>query len=102
MLRRGIDLQWVCRTGAPSGRSQPAIDPQGCIDCAVCVPECPVDAIYAEDDLPADQQHFLQLNAEIAASGKWPMINTKKDPHPQHEQFKALTGKLHLLDRGGA
>ncbi len=78
------------------------IDPAGCIDCAVCVPECPVNAIYAEDDLPAEQRHFLQLNAEIAASGKWPMINRKKDPHPQHEQFKSASNKLDLLDRAGA
>ena len=78
------------------------IDPAGCIDCAVCVPECPVEAIYAEDDLPADQRHFLQLNADIAASGKWPLINQKKDPHPEHEKFKSVSGKLHLLDRAGS
>lgn len=78
------------------------IDPQGCIDCGVCVPECPVEAIYADDDLPADQQVFLQLNAEIVASGKWPVISTQKPPLSAHEDFKHLKGKLHLLDRAGA
>ena len=42
------------------------IDPVECIDCAVCVPECPVNAIYPEEDVPEDQQHFIALNAELA------------------------------------
>ena len=37
-----------------------------CIDCAVCVPECPVDAIYADEDVPVDQQDFIALNADLA------------------------------------
>ncbi len=78
------------------------IDPEGCIDCGVCVPECPVEAIHADDDLPADQQHFLQINADIVASGKWPAITAQKEPLPDHESFKAVKGKLHLLDRAGA
>src|SRR3990167_4546009 len=44
-----------------------AINPDECIDCALCEPECPVDAIYSEDDLPEKYQPFLQLNAELAA-----------------------------------
>ena len=44
-----------------------AIDPDECIDCAVCIPECPVNAIYAEEDVPADQQHMTALNAELSA-----------------------------------
>lgn len=42
------------------------IDPDECIDCAVCIPECPVNAIYAEEDVPADQQHMTKLNADLA------------------------------------
>jgi ferredoxin len=42
------------------------IDPDECIDCAVCVPECPVNAIFGEEDVPADQQDFTPLNAELA------------------------------------
>ncbi|PKO40200.1 MAG: ferredoxin [Betaproteobacteria bacterium HGW-Betaproteobacteria-3] len=53
------------------------IDPADCIDCAVCVPECPVAAIYAEEDVPADQQDFTPLNAELAQVWK-PITKTKK------------------------
>ena len=42
------------------------IDPDECIDCTLCVAECPVEAIFAEDDVPADQQQFTALNAELA------------------------------------
>ena len=42
------------------------IDPDECIDCTLCVAECPVEAIYAEDDLPESQRHFTALNAELS------------------------------------
>ena len=58
-----------------------AIDPDECIDCAVCVAECPVNAIYAEEDVPGDQQHFTELNAELAKS--WPSITKTKAPLPE-------------------
>jgi ferredoxin len=48
------------------GPNMLVIDPDECIDCAVCIPECPVNAIYAEEDLPADQQAFTDLNAKLA------------------------------------
>lgn len=78
------------------------IDPSGCIDCGVCVPECPVEAIFADDDLPGDQLQFLEVNAEIAASGKWPVLATQKPPLPEHEKFKLIKSKVGLLDRNGA
>src|SRR6267143_1011457 len=56
-----------------------AIDPDECIDCAVCIPECPVNAIYAEEDVPAEQRPFIPLNAELAK--QWPSI-TRMKPHP--------------------
>ena len=50
----------VCPVDAfREGRNMLVIDPDECIDCAVCVPECPVNAIYAEEDLPADQRDFI-------------------------------------------
>ena len=52
------------------------IDPDECIDCAVCVPECPVNAIYAEDDVPGDQQAFIALNTEL--SRNWKSITKSK------------------------
>lgn len=54
------------------------IHPDECIDCALCEPECPVDAIFSEDELPADQEEFLQLNTELAEI--WPNITERKEP----------------------
>ena len=48
------------------GPNMLVIDPDECIDCAVCIPECPVNAIYAEEDLPADQMDFIKLNVELS------------------------------------
>ena len=48
------------------------IDPNECIDCAVCIPECPVNAIRAENDLDPDQQDWIQINANLAEA--WPVI----------------------------
>lgn len=54
------------------------IDPEECIDCALCVPECPVDAIFADEDVPQHQQHMLAQNAEFAP--RWPVIAIVKAP----------------------
>ena len=74
------------------------IDPDECIDCAVCIPECPVNAIYAEEDLPQDQRHMTALNAELATSG-WPSITKRKAPLPDADDWKDKTGKLSELQR---
>ncbi len=71
------------------------IDPDECIDCAVCIPECPVNAIYAEEDLPADQQHFTQINRDAARD--WPVISKRKQPLPDAEKWKDVTGKFSTL-----
>lgn len=73
------------------------IDPDECIDCAVCIPECPVNAIYAEEDVPADQRSYTALNAELAKI--WPVITDKKEALPEAEEFKDVTGKLQYLER---
>jgi ferredoxin len=73
------------------------IDPDECIDCTLCVAECPVEAIYAEDDVPADQRQFIGLNAEL--SKQWPMIATKKDALPEADEFKDVKPKIQLLER---
>jgi len=65
------------------------IDPAVCIDCGACVPECPVEAIYEEGTLPADQQHWLAINAE--KSVKLPVITEKAEPlRSAEERAKAL------------
>jgi ferredoxin len=54
------------------------IHPDECIDCEACVPECPVEAIFHEDNLPAEWKDFKELNAEM--SPQLPVITEKKDP----------------------
>lgn len=60
------------------GESMLYIDPRECIDCGACVPECPVDAIFHEGDVPDEWQPFIGLNAEM--STKTPLILEKKAP----------------------
>ncbi len=74
-----------------------AIDPEECIDCTLCEPECPVEAILSEDDLPADQAHFLELNAELSA--KWPVITEIKDAPADADDWADKPDKLKLLER---
>lgn len=76
-----------------------AIDPDGCIDCAVCIPECPVNAIYAEEDLPADQRHMTTLNAELYQLSGWKTITKRKAPLPDAEEWKHRSKKLSQLKR---
>lgn len=74
------------------------IDPDECIDCAVCIPECPVNAILPEEDVPADQRHMVALNAELARSAGWPTISKRKQPLPDADDWKDRTEKLvHLI-----
>lgn len=74
-----------------------AINPEECIDCALCEPECPVEAIYAEDEIPEGQEHFLQLNAEL--SEIWPVITEKKDPLPEADEWSEVKDKLQHLEK---
>ena len=73
------------------------IDPDECIDCTLCVAECPAEAIYAEDDVPAGQEVFIGLNAEL--SKQWPVIAERKEPLPDADTFNGQSGKLADLQR---
>lgn len=79
------------------GPNMLVIDPDECIDCNLCVPECPVDAIYAEDDLPQDKQEWLPLNAELAK--KWPIIAAMKDAPPDADDWKDVKDKKQYLEK---
>lgn len=75
--------------------NQLVIDPEECIDCSACVAECPVEAIYAEDELPEEQERFLAINAQEAErlkeEGVEPITDTK-EPLPTAEEKKARLG----------
>ncbi len=74
-----------------------AIDPDDCIDCAVCVPECPVEAIYADEDVPRDQEDFIALNAELARV--WQPITRTKDALPDADAWASVKAKRAELAR---
>ena len=73
------------------------IDPDECIDCTLCVAECPAEAIFAEDDVPSHQAQFTSLNAEL--SKIWPVIVERKDPPADADDWLKVTGKLKDLQR---
>ena len=79
------------------GPNMLVIDPDECINCALCKPECPAKAIFEEDDLPENEAHFLQLNAEQSAI--WPSITDQRDPLPDADQWNGTEGKFGLLER---
>ena len=73
------------------------IDPEECIDCSLCEPECPINAIYAEEDLPADQEHYTALNAELSLV--WPVITLMKEPPADAKEWENVDDKLQHLER---
>lgn len=75
------------------------IDPDECIDCAVCIPECPVNAIYAEEDTPGNQVAFIKINADLAKNPAWTSITKRKAALPDAEEWKDKPNKIKELVR---
>ena len=73
------------------------IDPEECIDCTLCEPECPVEAIYSEEDIPEGQEKFLALNEEL--SRIWPVISEMKEAPADAKEWESVTAKLEFLER---
>ncbi|MQY50489.1 ferredoxin family protein [Rhodocyclus tenuis] len=73
------------------------IDPDECIDCTLCVAECPAEAILAEDDVPAAQHAFIALNAELAK--QWPPITASRAPAADADEWNRAPNKRSLLER---
>lgn len=71
------------------GENMLVIHPDECIDCGVCEPECPVEAIKPESE---DLLNWVEINREYAL--KWPNITTKKDPLPEAEEYRDVKGKF--------
>jgi ferredoxin len=73
------------------------IDPEECIDCTLCEPECPIEAIVSEDDIPEGQEKFLELNEELSL--QWPVIAASKPPPDDAEEWEGVADKLQYLER---
>ena len=74
-----------------------AINPEECIDCTLCKPECPAEAIYSEDDLPENQVYFTELNEEL--SKIWPVLAEKKEGPADGADWDGKPNKFELLER---
>lgn len=72
------------------------IDPEECIDCDVCVAECPAEAIFPEDDLPEGQEKFLEINSRLAK--QWPVVDVKIAPLPEAEEWNGVKDKIKYLE----
>ncbi len=77
------------------GANMLVINPDECIDCALCEPECPVDAIKSDDEVPGDQEAFIALNRELSQT--WPNINKKKPAPVDADEWKSVTGKREFM-----
>ena len=75
------------------GENMLVIHPDECIDCGVCEPECPVDAIVSDTEYnESDKDKWLQINEKY--SKVWPNINQKKEPPSDADKFKGEKNKL--------
>ena len=79
------------------GPNMLVIDTDECIDCTLCVAECPVEAIFAEDDVPPGQREFTALNAELAKL--WPAITEKKEAPTDADEWAKVEAKRKLIER---
>ena len=79
------------------GPNMLVIDPEECIDCTLCEPECPIDAIVSEDDLSEDEEYLVELNTEL--SRDWPVITEKKDAPDDAADWENVPDKMQYLER---
>jgi ferredoxin len=66
------------------------IDPEVCIDCSACIPECPVQAIFEGDDYPEDKEEWIAINADRVKD--LPIITEPMEPLPGAEERKTELG----------
>ncbi len=72
-----------------------AINPDECIDCGACVPECPAEAIFEETEIPEKWEEYVELNAKLAAI--WPEISEQKEPLADADDWKDVEDKREHL-----
>ena len=82
-----------------NGENTLVIHPDECIDCGVCIPECPADAIFGEDDVPPGQHDFIKLNAELAQAPGWRPIVRTVLPLPDADIWNGKANKREMLER---
>ena len=91
------DCVAVCQVDAfHEGVNFLVIDPDTCIDCGLCPPECPTGAIFFEEELPEKWHEFIEINARFA--GEWPVIDTQKEPLPGADESAKEDDKLDQLN----
>ena len=72
------------------------INPDECIDCGVCIPECPIDAIVADNDVNTNTVFWTDLNRRLSKT--WPVITKKKPALSDAEEWKDKPNKIDLLE----
>jgi ferredoxin len=72
------------------------INPEECIDCSLCEPECPINAIISDEDVTDDNRHFLEINERL--SKKWPILTEIKAAPEDAKEWEDKTDKLNLLE----
>lgn len=82
------------------GQNSLTIHPDECIDCTLCVAQCPVGAIFIESDLPQEWSPWIDLNAKL--SKVWPIISQSKRPPDDHAHWAKIHDKRsELSERSG-
>lgn len=82
------DCVTVCPVDAfREGPNFLTIHPDDCIDCDACVPECPVEAIFPDDEVPEKWEHYIELNERLAELWDDKVINEQKDPLPDADDW---------------
>jgi ferredoxin len=79
------------------GENMLVISPDECIDCGACVPECPAEAIFDEDEVPEQWEEYIELNARLAEEWSDHVITEKKDALPDADEWKDVVDKRELL-----
>lgn len=88
----------ICPTDAfHVGPNFLVINPAECVDCGLCVPECPEEAIAPESELGPERQHFIALNDELAR--QWPVLLQRIEPLEDHARWSGQADKLVHLQR---
>ena len=93
ILCKHTDCVEVCPVDCfHEGPNMLVIDPEECIDCGLCVPECPIDAIVADEDVSEEQKNIIEINRNF--SSKWPVITLKQSPLPNADKWASVDNKI--------